>query len=265
MDSTDLTAGAFTRDRPERRASALALWHLLSLDAPCVAAVWTVFLAYTFKVSLPWTAPAALSLAVWMLYVADRLADAAAGKALEERHCFHQRHSAAFAVGWMACVPVLLWLVMHLPHELRDGWLLLAIPLAAYVGAVHTFQLRHVPKEPLIALFFGMAVAMPVISSGVLSEGLAASTGLFCPAVLAELRRDRRMGVAMERLRRSADPVRRGSDSRSARSSAFWRRRGLRCSGRLFGSSASLWAAAFCCSCCWSNGADGSAARTCAL
>jgi hypothetical protein len=157
----------------------LALWHLLSLDAPSVAALWTVFVARIFRVALPWTAPMALAVAVWMLYAADRLADAASGKAFEERHRFHQRHSTAFAICWMACAPVLLWLVMHLPHALRDGWLLLAVPLGAYVGAVHALKLGHVPKEPLIGVFFGMAVAMPVMSSGLLTTGLAASVALF--------------------------------------------------------------------------------------
>lgn len=157
----------------------MALWHLLSLDAPCVAALWTVFVARVFRVPLPWTAPSALAVAVWMLYVADRLADAAAGKAFEERHRFHQRHSTVFAVGWLLCAPLLLLLVFHLPHALRDGWLLLAVPLAAYVGTVHALRLGHVPKEPLIAVFFGMAIAMPEISSGSSSQGLLRSVALF--------------------------------------------------------------------------------------
>ena len=178
MDSGEAGLGAGERFRgiAAQKHSVLAMWHLLSLDAPCVAALWTVFVAHIFHVALPWTAPVALAVAVWMLYAADRLADSASGKALEERHRFHHRHSAAFAVCWLACAPLLLWLVMHLPHALRDGWLLLAIPLAAYVGAVHALQLGHVPKEPLIGVFFGMAVAMPVISSEALTRGLAAST-----------------------------------------------------------------------------------------
>jgi hypothetical protein len=178
-DAAAEPTGTYARDMPAMRHSMLAMWHLLSLDAPCVAALWTVFIARVFRVALPWTAPLALAVAVWMLYVVDRLADAAAGKAFEERHHFHQRHSGAFAVCWLACTPLLLMLVLHLPHALRDGWLLLAIPLAAYVGAVHALRLGHVPKEPLIGLFFGMAVAMPVISSGVLPDSLPAAIAMF--------------------------------------------------------------------------------------
>ena len=169
----------FARDVSRESNSILAIWHLLSFDAPCVAALWTLLFARVFHVALPWTAPLALAVAVWMLYAADRLADAAAGKAFEERHRFHQRHSVAFAVCWLGCAPLLLLLVLHLPHALRDGWLLLAIPLAAYVGAVHALRLGHVPKEPLIAVFFGTAVAMPVISAGLLPGGLFAAVAIF--------------------------------------------------------------------------------------
>ena len=133
-ESDGALASAAVRELPAKPRSALALWHLLSLDAPCIAALWTIFIARSFDVPLPWTAPLALALAVWMLYAADRLADAAAGQSHEERHRFHQRHRVPFAVCWLLCAPVLLWLVAHLPHALRDGWLLLAIPLAAYVG-----------------------------------------------------------------------------------------------------------------------------------
>ncbi len=178
-DATPVAVKAVACTVRVERFSVLAMWHLLSLDAPCVAALWTVLVARVFRVALPWTAPLALAVAVWMLYAADRLADAAAGKAFEERHRFHQQHSTAFAICWLACAPVLLALVLHLPHALRDGWLLLAVPLAAYVGAVHALRLGQVPKEPLIAVFFGMAVAMPVISSDLLPPGLLAAVVIF--------------------------------------------------------------------------------------
>jgi hypothetical protein len=56
----------------------LDLWHLLSLDAPSVAALWTYFLARSVGLHLPWTAPVAMFVAVWMIYAADRLLDARA-------------------------------------------------------------------------------------------------------------------------------------------------------------------------------------------
>lgn len=167
------------RDVPAQSYTVLALWHLVSLDAPCVAALWTLLFARVFHVSLAWTAPLALGLAVWMFYAADRLADATAGNAHEERHHFHRRHRRVFAACWLMAAPCLLVLVIHLPHALRDGWLLLALPLAAYAGAVHAFRLSHVPKEPLIAFFFATAAIMPLLSAGLAMSRIAPAAALF--------------------------------------------------------------------------------------
>src|ERR1700679_3918546 len=87
--------------------SPLALWHLLSLDAPTVATLWTIFIARCSHLTLPWTAPAAMFVAVWMIYAADRLLDArildlsppnntAHPPDLEARHRFHHHHRTAF-------------------------------------------------------------------------------------------------------------------------------------------------------------------------
>ena len=94
------------------RPSPLALWHLLSLDAPTVAALWTLFVARSVHLMLPWTAPAAMFLAVWMIYAADRLLDARGlasgswqtgkletGPVLEARHHFHDRQRSGFFSG----------------------------------------------------------------------------------------------------------------------------------------------------------------------
>ena len=43
------------------------------------------------------------------------------------------------------------------------GWMLLALPLALYAVAVHVLRWPGVPKEHLVALFFALATAMPVI------------------------------------------------------------------------------------------------------
>jgi hypothetical protein len=145
--------------------SVLALWHLLSLDAPCVAALWTAFAARSFGVDLPWTAPAALALAVWMLYAADRLSDAARGDRLEERHRFHQRHRFAFTGALIGALPLLTLLVVWLPPGLRMAWVLLALPMAVYAGAVHGLRLPRVPKEHLVGIFFALTVMMPVLAS----------------------------------------------------------------------------------------------------
>ena len=60
----------------KRTVTPLTLWHLLSLDAPTVAVLWTWFIARTNHVHLPLASLAAMALAVWILYAADRFLDA---------------------------------------------------------------------------------------------------------------------------------------------------------------------------------------------
>jgi hypothetical protein len=160
----------------------LVLWHLLSLDAPTVAALWTSFAAATFHITLPWTAPAALATAVWLLYAADRISDARQqAEPLQDRHRFHARHVRAFSVA-MACAACLLCvLLVLLPAPLRTAWMLLALPLLGYVAAVHVLHGR-VPKEALVGLFFASAILAPsLLARPGLPAFLSASLfGLLC-------------------------------------------------------------------------------------
>lgn len=165
-------------------ASPLVLWHLLSLDAPCVAALWTLFFAWQFHVHLAVAAPIALALSVWVLYVADRVQDAGRGDLIQERHRFHLRHTRLLRMAAGAGFCTVLALLLLLPAALRTAWLLLALPLALYVGAVHGLRLHRVPKEPLVAVFFAAATAMPVyVSHGAAGFGLSLAAlcfGLVC-------------------------------------------------------------------------------------
>ena len=178
-----VATAAITRTHGTAGQPVIALWHLLSLDAPCVAAVWTCFLAHQFQLALPFTAPLALALAVWLLYAADRMLDAARGEAAEERHRFHHSHRRGFLLCATAGAVCLLFLVARLPGALRLGWLLLAVPLAVYVSAVHALQLRRFSKEPLVAIFFASAVSMPLLTN----PGAAKGDALLSAAVFAGL------------------------------------------------------------------------------
>ena len=158
------------------------MWHLLSLDAPSVAALWTIFLADAVHAPLPWTAPLALALAVWIFYVADRLSDAHGPAAtLEERHRFHARHRRGFFLAIVCAVPVLAALVIDLPTEVRTAWLLLVLPLCGYAAAVHWLKLR-VPREMLVGVFFAAAVAAPRIleDHNIAHCFAAAAFGILC-------------------------------------------------------------------------------------
>jgi len=92
------------------RRTPLWLWpNLLSLDAPIVAVVWLAMFARTWLGYLEWHNYLALGLAVWVIYVVDRLLDVkllhADDPRLGERHGFVKEHQKK--LGWMALAAAL--------------------------------------------------------------------------------------------------------------------------------------------------------------
>jgi hypothetical protein len=155
------------------RSSPLALWHLLSLDAPTVAAVWTLFLARCAGLKLGWPGPAAMFVAVWMIYAADRLLDArrldaspdAAG--LEERHRFHHAHRRPFLAGIALGAVALLYLLQQIDVRALRLYALLATLLGVWMLLIHVGTRENgqrLPKELAVALFFPAAVFIPTVS-----------------------------------------------------------------------------------------------------
>ena len=174
MATSSATQTAIPTSRPIR---ALHLWHLLSLDAPTVAAFWTWFVARTARVELPAATLLSMFLAVWMLYAADRLLDARQLFShpfhtcdLEARHLFHHRHATAFLIVILACSIALAILLPHLfPEALRldamlaallFGWFLLIHARPVSFSAAH----RRLPKEIAVGLFFPAAIFIPTIA-----------------------------------------------------------------------------------------------------
>jgi hypothetical protein len=160
-----------TTHSDSQRYSLPVLWHLLSLDAPTVGALWFVVAARAAKLSLSGTDVAALALGTWMLYVLDRMLDArrSAMPLQEVRHRFHGVHQRFF-LGSIACaVPVLLLLLAHMETRLLHAYLLLGLVLAGYFALIHTRRLAHaVPKEFAVGVIFAIAIFMPEFLRGVL-------------------------------------------------------------------------------------------------
>ena len=173
----------------------LALWHLLSLDAPTVAALWTWFIAHCIGLHLPWTPVAAMFVAVWMLYAADRLLDARAEASaieLEERHRFHHRHKRAFLPGIVIASIVLAALLHHLDSAALHLQALLASLLFAYFFLIHIFPAtplapetgtRRLPKELAVGIFFPAAVFVPTVARQPHLRALLAPDALLFAAV----------------------------------------------------------------------------------
>lgn len=174
---------------PARTARPVALWHLLSLDAPTVAALWTWFVARAAHVRLPLASPAAMALAVWVLYATDRLLDARLLDArplgpcpedptgstgsrttglrdrLEARHLFHHRHRRAFLAGIaIAAVGVAALLPRLAPAAVRL-YLLQGALLVVWFLILHGTRSAHrLPKEIAVGLFFSAAIFIPTIA-----------------------------------------------------------------------------------------------------
>ena len=151
----------------QRSSPALVRWHLLSLDAPTVATVWTWFVARECGIMLPWESVAAMFCAVWVLYAADRLLDARGTAGLEERHLFHRKHGRRFRVGIGAGCLALAVLVPRMSLAAVRMDFVLGALLVAWFVFIHSVAsgARPLPKEFVVGMFFAAAVFVPTVAS----------------------------------------------------------------------------------------------------
>jgi hypothetical protein len=144
------------------------MWHLLSLDAPTVAALWVWFIARCCHMHLPFAAPACMFLAVWILYAADRLLDGARPRAcsdLEERHLFHRHYARRFIAGIALTSAVLACLLHSLDAAAVWLYLIEGSLLLIWLAALHSARNPHRrPKEIAVGLFFSAAVFIPTVA-----------------------------------------------------------------------------------------------------
>jgi hypothetical protein len=163
------TQSAAARTKTQLRIPPLDYWHLLSLDAPTVAALWTWFLPASNHIHLPPTAILAMAIAVWTLYAADRLLDARKDTRtnqhhdLEPRHLFHRRHSRAFRLGIVIAAVALAILLPDLAPPSIRLYLILGSLLLAYFAAIHTGT-RRLPKELAVGIFFSAATFISTVA-----------------------------------------------------------------------------------------------------
>ena len=128
---------------PERRTP-LWLWpNLLSLDAPIVAVVWLCMFQKIWLQVLPWAYHVALFLAVWGIYIADRILDVKMlypnDPRIGERHEFHRRHIRL--MGSLAALAILGSIIVA-------GWHISFGPLVEY----------GIPAIFLTVVFFSLTI-----------------------------------------------------------------------------------------------------------
>jgi hypothetical protein len=165
--------------RPSLFPRIFEYWHLLSLDAPTIAALWSWFFARAMRIDLPWHAPVLLALGTWLVYVADRILDgtrADPSTPLRERHLFHARHRNAFLVIASALGGVLTWLILaRMSANARYEDTVLFSAALLYLVLVHKPRLGEInwlPKEIAVGVVFAAATAVPAWSR--LDSGRAA-------------------------------------------------------------------------------------------
>lgn len=170
--------------------SVLERWHLLSLDAPCVATLWVWFLAHIAGVPTTAATLSAMFLAVWILYAGDRLLDARAAfrgvdAALEARHLFHARHRRGFLTAIAVAIPTLAIALALMPHPLLHAYFALGFTLAVWLGVIHTSRSpARLPKEFAVGPFFALAVGLPAAFAGA-NPGVIAVSMLSCAVMSA--------------------------------------------------------------------------------
>jgi hypothetical protein len=136
----------------------LWLWpNILSLDAPLIAITWQAFLAQRYAVPLRFAGRIELFLAVWAIYIADRLLDARHPATFAEpaRHRFYRNHRRLATVLLAALLTAALAIAVFWlrPAVLRNG----LVPLAAvalYLAALNVGRPRQVAKELVVAFVF---------------------------------------------------------------------------------------------------------------
>ena len=148
------------------------MWHLLSLDAPSVASLWVWFIVSANHIRLPLSSIAAMFIAVWMLYVADRLLDARLldshtepEQHLEARHFFHHRHRTGFLSGILVASATLAPLLLRLSADAVHLYLILGGLLFGYFILIHATRSAHrFPKEIAVGIFFAAAIFIPTVA-----------------------------------------------------------------------------------------------------
>jgi len=141
------------------------LWpNLLSLDAPIVALFWQILFVRCFHGTLGLLPAVLLSLAVWLIYAADRMLDAWRGCIEQPRHEFYRRHWRAVLPVWILVLAAGAWLAWsRLPAGLFLEGVAVASGTGLYLGVVHLapgFVLRTKAKESAVAVLFGLGASL---------------------------------------------------------------------------------------------------------
>ena len=177
---------ALRRPRPAQRALPTLWLNLVCLDAPFVAVAWLWLFARTFQIPLQRGNCVALFLTAWLIYLADRFADAFTLKpglplSLRQQFCISHREiwiaTLALVAGFDAYV---IWQTTA-PQTFLVGTVVGIVALI-YLVANHPLGLiwRSLPaKELAIGILFAAGTVVPLLADRVLTPAFVAAAGTF--------------------------------------------------------------------------------------
>jgi hypothetical protein len=142
------------------------LWpNLLSLDAPVIAVLWQGVFAHDAATKLSFAARAILPLAVWLIYLMDRLFDTAAERPMQAtaRHAFSRANKTLCC--WLASSAAFLSAVsvLFLPLPVIRSGLAVLLVVCLYLLVVHGMGgsvRRWLPKEAAVGVIFSVGCVL---------------------------------------------------------------------------------------------------------
>lgn len=164
------------------------LWpNVASLDAPLIAVLWQLLLAHGLRVRLNPREPPVLALAVWSLYLGDRILDTLRPR---DRGCeparksFYRRHHRAFALAGFCLTALVIPLAyVLLKRPTFYSGVALAVPVGCYFAFVHLAPPRwraRWPREAAVSSLFTLGTFLAVwIANGRNLPSLAIPAILF--------------------------------------------------------------------------------------
>lgn len=145
------------------------LWpHVFSLEAPVVAMLWLAALARVDRLALMPGVMAGLGLAVWLVYLADRILDAwgLPAAVLDLRHRFYRQFRwPLMLLAMPAAVTTLAWLGLWVvPAGLLAHSLAQVLPIALYLVlySVSSLRLRRWLLQAGVLLLLLFVNALPI-------------------------------------------------------------------------------------------------------
>jgi hypothetical protein len=179
-------APSLEQQRPERYPVWM-WWNLLSLDAPTVVCVWALLFMKGLHIPFqPWEI-AALTLAVWIIYISDRILDGLCKPELvisSDRHQFYARHGLGILRGLPPVILIAGWIgLARLGAETRFAGLVMSAAVIFYFLCIHgnTDRIhRWFPKEIVAGAIFAGGAAIPAwIHGGAVRNALLPQMLLF--------------------------------------------------------------------------------------